>query len=65
MENTNHSKEVIKLLKELDDLIQRDYETALRMLQEFRRGTFEKQEEVLYNPNIFSKKRSEKELCLE
>jgi len=51
MENTNHSKEVMKLLKELDDLIQRDYETALRMLQEFRQGTFEKQEEVLHNPN--------------
>lgn len=51
MENTNHSKEVIRLLKELDDLIQRDYETALKMLQEFRNGTFEKEEEVLYNPN--------------
>ena len=52
MENTNHSKEVIKLLQELDDLIQRDYETALRMLQEFRKGTFEnEEEEVLHNPN--------------
>jgi len=47
MEKTNHSKQTIELLKELDDLIQRDYEQALAMLEEFKQQKFE---EPLDNP---------------
>jgi len=47
MEKTNHSKQTIELLRELDDLIQRDYEQALAMLEEFKQQKFE---ETLDNP---------------
>jgi len=47
MEKTNHSKQTIELLRELDDLIQRDYEKALAMLEEFKQQKFE---ETLDNP---------------
>ena len=47
MEKTNHAKQTMELLKELDDLIQRDYEQALAMLEEFKQH---KSEEILDNP---------------
>ena len=52
MEKTlkQHTEQTMRLLKELDDMIERDYQEALKMLEAFREGSLLTKEENLHNP---------------
>ena len=43
----NVAKKSIELLKELDDLIEKDYQEALHLLEEFKKGTLVMQKSFL------------------